>query len=37
MTIDKYRKATLGPLEFWFPELGAKNGVVCRYDKSVSY
>lgn len=25
MTIDKYRKATLGPLEFWFPELGAKN------------
>lgn len=31
MTIDKYRKATLGPLDFWFPELGAKNGVVCRY------
>lgn len=31
MVIDKYRKATLGPLEFWFPELGAKNGVVCRY------
>lgn len=31
MIIDKYRKATLGPLEFWFPELGAKNGTVCRY------
>lgn len=31
MTIDKYRKATLGPLEFWFPELRTKNGVVCRY------
>ena len=31
MVIDKYRKATLGPLEFYFPVLGTKNGVVCRY------
>lgn len=30
MTIDKYRKATLGPLEFYFPVLGAKNSIVCR-------
>lgn len=30
MTIDKYIKATLGPLEFYFPVLGAKNSIVCR-------
>ena len=30
MTIDKYSKATLGPLEFYFPVLGAKNSIVCR-------
>ena len=30
MTIDKYIKATFGPLEFYFPVLGAKNSIVCR-------
>ena len=30
MPIDKYIKATLGPLEFYFPVLGAKNSIVCR-------
>lgn len=30
MTIDKYIKATLGPLEFYFPVLGSKNSFVCR-------
>ena len=30
MKIDTYIKATLGPLEFYFPVLGAKNSIVCR-------
>ena len=30
MKIDTSIKAKLGPLEFYFPVLGAKNSIVCR-------